>query len=198
MTAKSKEIAVFGVTADPPHNGHVLIINYLLDHFAKVIVVPVGNHDYGKKTASVEDRLAMLTDILPAGVILDLFEIEKVEKNPTAINYTHETLLALQKKYPREKLVFVIGSDNKDVLHWKDHRGQNGKAMLNRFKFYVYPRKGFVLVLLHKNLSLITDVKAVDVSSTEIRDKIRAGEDIEDLVPRSVAEYIKNNKLYLI
>lgn len=118
--------------------------------------------------------------------------VERWELEQTGISYTDQTLRELSKLYPKPNFSFVIGSDNLARFNeW-----QNYQQMLKKFPFFVYPRLGFELSPIRKGMILIEDAEPIEVSSTQVRDLVVKGKRIDHLVPKSIKEYILNNKLY--
>ncbi len=86
----------------------------------------------------------------------------------------------------------MIGSDNLSTFHkWDQY-----EAMLSQFPFFVYPRHEFPFTPLRVGMISMKNMAEVRVSSTQIREKLKVGEVISELVPRSIVEYIADHKLY--
>ena len=99
-------------------------------------------------------------------------------------SYTWNTLQALKQDYPDREFVLMIGGDNW-ALFDKWYRADD---IRNEFQIIVYPRRGCK--------GGIDGLELIDISSTEIRERIKAGKSIKQLVPKAVAEYINLHKLY--
>ena len=100
-------------------------------------------------------------------------------------SYTWNTLQALNKDYPDREFVLMIGGDNWQLFDKWYHADDIRK----NYQIIVYPRRGFE--------GGIDGLDLIDISSTEIRERIKAGKGIKRLVPKAVAEYITINKLYV-
>jgi nicotinate-nucleotide adenylyltransferase len=100
-------------------------------------------------------------------------------------SYTWNTLQSLKKDYPDREFVLMIGGDNWELFD-KWYRADD---IRNEFQIIVYPRRGYK--------GGIDGLDLIDISSTEIRERIKAGKSIKQLVPKVVAEYIINQKLYV-
>jgi nicotinate-nucleotide adenylyltransferase len=101
-------------------------------------------------------------------------------------------MVALQKTYPEHQFSFVIGSDNLGGYHrWLEQHPR-----LLEFPFYVYPREGFTFEPLYSNMTPLTGMKTVTISSTEIRTMLQRGEAITGLVDPEVERYIEEHQLY--
>lgn len=182
-------IAVFGGAFDPPHNGHVTISRELLSqHIAEQVwLLPVKYHAFEKKLTADEHRLAMLNLIVEKSMCIELYEMEQ-----ESTNYTYKTLKALASKYPEHTFSFVIGSDNLALFH----RWDDVEKLVEEFTFYVYPRAGFPITSLQKNMIPLSEVAEVDVSSTQVREIVSSGSSISELVPAAVEQYIHDHNLY--
>ena len=165
------KIAVLGGSFDPPHNGHLFAAKSLLKQrlCQKIILVPCLRHPFGKKLSKAAHRLAMTR----------LFENENIEVSDIEMlreetSYTIDTLNALKTQFPKDYFVWIIGSDQvKDFKKWK-----GWKEIKEKFGLIVVPRK-------------------VDISSSEIKKRIKEGKDIEGFVPKEVGRYIIQHGLYL-
>ena len=127
----------------------------------------------------------------------DKFEVSDYELKDKVI-YTCDTLKYFQEVYPNDEIYFVCGADNLSYVdEWK-----NGIYLLENYKFLVIKRytddideilKRFEK---YKDNIIVTDVEPNSLSSTEIREKIRNGEGILDLLDMEVYDYLKENQLY--
>jgi nicotinate-nucleotide adenylyltransferase len=184
------KITLFGGAFDPPHNGHIRIAEELLNQKIadEVWFLPSGNHAFEKVMQDEEDRETMLSSIIKPQMKLEKFELLQ-----DGTNYTYRTLTSLTQRYPEHTFSFVIGSDNLAKFNqWDEYL-----KLIEEYTFYVYPRKGYSLSPLQKNMIVLEGVQQVDVSSTDVREKVKAGESISNLVPESVGKYIQEHKLYV-
>jgi len=99
-------------------------------------------------------------------------------------SYTWNTLQALSQDYPDREFVLMIGGDNWDLFD----KWYHADDIRENYQIIVYPRRGFK--------GGIEGLDLIDISSTEIRQRIKDGESISQLVPEAVAEYITKHKLY--
>ena len=186
-------ISLFGGAFDPPHLGHQQVVSALLaENIAdEVWLLPAKNHPFGKVMSASQHRLQMLQLVLNQLPQPDKVKIERYEIVHDGISYTYQTLQALAAQYPEHDFSFVIGSDNLSDFHkW------NGFPQLLEFPFYIYPREGFPFAPLYENMTPLTDMPEVTVSSTQIRSNIQSGDNLDGLVIREVDEYIEKNQLY--
>ncbi len=182
-------ITLFGGTFDPPHLGHSTIARALLDQKKadEVWFLPVGEHAFEKEASPAQARIAMLELILEPQQRIELYEIEHA-----GMSITYETLLAVAQKYPEHQFSFVIGSDNLAKFELWHHY----QEMLDQFPFFVYPRAGFALEPLYRGMEILEGVQPIEVSSTQVRDTIKAGDSISGLVTPKIEQYLKQTGLY--
>ncbi|MFZ5437640.1 MAG: nicotinate (nicotinamide) nucleotide adenylyltransferase [Patescibacteria group bacterium] len=190
------KIILFGGAFDPPHLGHHSITKNILDLVIadQVWYVPAKTHPFAKKLTADHHRLAMLEFLVADD---PRTKIETYELDKAGISYSHETLDALAQKYPEHEFSWLIGSDNLAKFHlWGDSLGRDFKQMLAKYHFFVYPRKGYPFSPLYDNMTSLTNMQEIEVSSTLVRQKVANGEDISAVVKDEIIEYIKNNNLY--
>lgn len=172
------KIALLGGTFDPPHNGHVAICHYVLNHqLAKSLwVIPAFQHPFQKSCESFDHRLAMCR------LAFDSFGkqvlVMDIERQMGSVSYTIRTIEELTRQYPDERFLLIIGSDVADNLDkWKD-----GERLKQLVEIIIIPRGADSIIPA--------------VSSTDVRKKIGAGREISQDVPKKVARYILENHLY--
>ena len=159
---------------NPVHNGHLAIARYLLEKgFCREVWFVVSPQNPLKQNAELLDenkRLEILRKVCDAE-----FRLPRP-------SYTWNTLQVLKKEYPEKSFALVIGGDNLRNFHlWRNY-----KEILNHYRIFVYPRPGVeVPGTIPEGVTLVNAPLAA-VSSTEIRAKIGAGEDILDNVPAKV------------
>ena len=183
------DIAVFGGAFDPPHLGHLTIARQLLkQHLAnEVWFLPVKNHPFSKNLSAEEHRLAMLELMIEAQMRIETYELEQ-----ETVSYTYKSLKALVKQHSQHRFSFVIGSDNLQKFPEWDHATE----LAEQFQIFVYPRKTYPLSPLLINMQIIENVPEIEVSSTQIKELVKQGSDIKELVTPDILRYIQQNKLY--
>ncbi len=157
-----KRAALFGGSFDPPHIGHVEIVNELknLDFIDEVIVMPTYLNPFKERfTAPASKRLEWLKKLFESErkVVVSDFEVKQKRKVPT-----YETLQELKKKY--DEVYIAIGADNLPTLH----KWYNFDKIEQEAKFIVATREGFELPKEHYLTIEVTQ----PVSSTQLRDRI--------------------------
>jgi nicotinate-nucleotide adenylyltransferase len=189
-------IILFGGAFDPPHLGHQAVSRALLNQGIadQVWYVPAKEHPFSKPMNKPKHRLAMLKLIIDDPRL----KIEQYELGKEGVSYSRDTLDFLSAKYPQHTFSWVIGSDNlRDFHKWGDSQGRDYLDLLKHYRFYVYPRKDFPFKPLYEQMIPLKNVKEVAISSTEIRQKVKTGQSVTDLINPSVASYIIQQKLYL-
>ncbi len=196
------KIAVLGGTFNPIHNGHLNIVDAVLQSLNpdKLIIMPTGTppHKQAKNLVSDGDRLAMLNLAVAdkEKVTVSDYEILKEGKSYTVLTMEHLSTL-----YPNDELYFVMGSDMLfTFLNWfRPERIMQLATLVgicrdedSREK----DKESAERIIAAGGRCILINCPAVEVSSTEIRTKAQAGKDISDLVPLSVADYIKERGLY--
>lgn len=193
---EKKIIAVFGGAFNPPANSHLSLAKQILEKnnmVEKVIFVPV-NVKYNKDgLASNEARLSMLQEICKN---VQGLEVSRIELDSKRQLYTLETLRLIKEQYKEHEIYFVLGSDNLKMLEtW-----HNADTLLKEFKILVLERgedkteeiieKNNFLKEYKDSIMKLSDINKIDLSSTEIREKLKKGETIEDLVPKEILKQV--------
>lgn len=198
-----KKIGIMGGTFDPIHNGHLLLAEYARTHFQldKILFIPTGNPPHKEKNYITLDK-HRYNMVLLAINSNENFILSTMEMDREGITYTIDTIKALKSMYEDTDLYFIMGSDSLLQIHkWKDY-----KKLLNSCKFIVAKRPGYNNNMVDRaieelntqfNSSIFSmEASLLDISSSEIRERIKKGLSISYLVPRPVEIYIQKNKLY--
>lgn len=188
------KIGIFGGTFDPPHNGHIKIAETAINelNLDKLIILPSGDppHKTDVKKSNKFIRYEMAKRAFSdSRFVMSDYEIQK-----ETLSYTCETLEHFSKDLDGE-LYFIIGGDSlKNLGKWKCPEKILKLANLFVVGREVDTENEYTEKFGDRIIKSLTEI--VDVSSTEIRLKCRFGLPINDLVPKSVEEYIKENLLY--
>ena len=191
-------IAILGGAFNPPHLGHGLIAKQILDFTAtsEVWLTPCYQHTFQKSLAPLNHRITM-TKMLADNKIKYCGE----EINHQLSGNTFDLMVILKKQYPQHHFYFIIGSDNlKDFKKWG-----SWEKLITTTDFLVFPRPRFEYNLKKYDLDnkaykfqLIRNPLLIysNISSTNIRKRLKLGLSIDCLVPEKVKEYIEKNRLY--
>jgi nicotinate-nucleotide adenylyltransferase len=192
-------ICLFGGTFDPPHNGHIRIAESVREQLQidTVLFIPafIPPHKQSNYLSSTTDRLAMLKLAIAGKTSL---EICVVEIQRQGVSYSIDTIRAIKqaRNLKREELYFLIGADSLLELHlWKDP-----EMILAEARVLVAARPNFDLNLVRPEFRSeveIIESPLMDISSSLIRDRIKKGRSIRELVPVAVTAYIREQRLYL-
>lgn len=198
-------IGIFGGTFDPPHAGHKKYADEVKGQLSldRLIVIPTATPPHKQKQTgtSSEDRLNMLKLLFSDDGRIEVSDMEIVRGGRS---YTFETVTLLRGQYPDDELIFMLGSDMLLSFHtWK-----NPDVILEKVKICAVTRDGDIDETAlgeyaekhfpeQKDRFIICTFEPIELSSTEIREKIRNGESVDGLIDGQVMEYIKEKELYL-
>lgn len=196
MNGDNKRIGIFGGTFDPVHNGHVAISKSFLNsgHIDElwVFLNPAPPHKPHRGFAPYTARLKMLQAAFRE---FDNVRISDLEKKLSEPCYTIQTLSHLEQQYPRHEYYLCIGGDSfrsfKSWYKWKEILEQCTLLVADRPA--QDDEKASAELWEH---ALFVEHQPVEVSSSEIRHKVRRGGSIRNLVPEAVRAVIDREKLY--
>ena len=183
------KIAILGGSFDPPHMGHVKIAESVITKlgFDQVWLVPCFAHAFGKKLSPAKDRFAMTT-LLETKII----QASDLEIQKGGISISFETLTDLANLHPYHAFSWIIGSDQvSDFPKW-----EYWQEIINIYGLTIVQRDGKVHLPTLAGITFLQSDDIPNVSSTGIREKVKKGESISNLVPKKVEEYIMKHKLY--
>ena len=187
------KIAVYGGSFNPMHIGHEKIVDYVLKNLDmdKIIIIPVGIPSHRENNLEQSNtRLKICKEIFKNN---EKVEVSDIEIKAEGKSYTYDTLLKLIEIYGKDNEFFeIIGEDSlKNLKTWKNY-----KELLNLCKFIVFRRKDDKNTeidsefLNNKNI-IILENEYYNISSTEIRNKVKNKEDISGLVNEKVKNLIE-------
>lgn len=196
-------IGIFGGTFNPPHNGHIYLAKESLRKAAldKLVFIPcaIPPHKPNLEIPSGEHRLNMVKLAIGAD---ERFSVSDIEIEAGGKSYTAKTLETLEKFYPDDRLCFIVGADSLCEMESWFCPGE----IFKRAEIVVAMRGGMnerfldaaIDLLRQKYNADITKVSmdAVKLSSSEIRDRIRNGESVTDMLCKEVIEYIEKTQIY--
>jgi nicotinate-nucleotide adenylyltransferase len=188
------QVGVFGGSFDPIHNGHLQAAESCRQAAALdlVLFVPAAAQPLkpAGPVASAQDRLHMLGLALEGR---EEFAVSTIEVERGGVSYTVDTLREISATRTGDRLFLILGADALgDLAKWREPEEICRLATL-----LVVNRRGAALPGHPPGASVVrVEMELVDVSSSEIRDRLRHGAPIEALVPSAVAAYIKERGLY--
>jgi len=188
-------IGLLGGSFDPPHLGHLLAAGDAHEALAldRLVFIPAAVQPLkvGQVGASAAQRLAM-TQLLVGDD--PRFEVSSVEIDRGGLSYTVDTLRTLAAAWPSAELYWLVGADVlESFAKWKEPAAIMALATL-----VVMQRAGGEspnLALLPGHPRLLA-TRRIDISSTEIRERVRQEKSIRGFVPEAVAAYISAERLY--
>ena len=182
-----QKIGIYGGTFDPVHHAHLILARAALEKFALERIVFVPTRLSPHKNASVAAPEVRL-DMLRAAIEDEAqFEVDDCELQRDPPSYTIDTVEKLHQRYSTAHLFLLIGDDNLAGLSsWRGF-----EDLRQMVTFIVLPR-AFTPVA-HEYLSVD---RRIDISATEIRNRIAGGRSIHYLVPNSVEQIIRARGLY--
>lgn len=199
-----KNIGILGGTFDPPHRGHLKIGLLVKKHFKleKIIFIPAGRPPHKKQpVAFPKDRLEMVK--IAAKPYPD-FLVSDYEIKQKGASYSVRTLKYFKKKYPQRNLFFIVGLDSLvELTTWRCP--QEILKLCNLVVVFrpKVTKKAFAKIIEASPFKKFRDKifylknKGINISSTEIRQKIISCKPFKKDLPRAVFEYILRNRLYL-
>lgn len=190
------KIGLYFGTFNPIHTGHLIIANHMAEFSGlEQVWLVVTPHNPLKQKATLLDDFLRLDMVYRATEDYPKLRPSDIEFKLPQPNYTVHTLAHLSEKYPEHEFALIMGEDNlRSLAKWKNY-----EYILEHHDLYVYPRiseeKGPVAFAGHGRVRLV-DAPVVEISSTFIRNGIKAGKNIRPLLPEKVWAYIDENLLY--
>ena len=198
------KIGIMGGTFDPIHSGHLMLGRFARDLFSldEIWFMPNGIPPH-KSNDSIELRTKHRIEMVRRAIsnekdfVLQLYEVDNQE-----VNYSYLTMEHFRAVYPEHEFYFIIGADSLfSIEKWRyperllktcvilaAYRDGKNKNEMDEQIAYLNQKYGADIHLLN--------TPNVDISSSEIRKKLEAHEDVRDMLPVRVYEYILENQLY--
>lgn len=194
-----QRIGIYGGAFDPIHLGHLVLAETGLSvlKLDKVVFVPSGGNAGYKPERNVADGKDRWEMVFRSIAEHPQFEVSSHEIDQQAFTYTIYTLRHFREINPPGTEIFLmIGGDWKDKLStWKE-----GDKLVREFNIALFSRPGYEhpTDLKPKNEQNIyyVNMPLVDLSSSDIRERIKNGEPIKGMVPEQARQYILENRLY--
>ncbi|GAA2916752.1 nicotinate-nucleotide adenylyltransferase [Microbacterium keratanolyticum] len=192
-TTRTPRIGVMGGTFDPIHHGHLVAASEVAHSFDldEVVFVPTGE-PWHKDDVTFSEHRYLMTVIATASN--PNFTVSRVDIDRDGPTYTIDTLRDLKAQRPEAEFFFISGADAvAQILSWRDH-----DELWDLAHFVAVSRPGHVLStdgLPSDDVSQL-EVPALAISSTNCRERVRAGDPVWYLVPDGVVQYIAKHHLY--
>lgn len=187
---------IFGGTFNPPHNGHLIVAEHVRNALSldTILFIPsyISPHKQKGEEANASERLHLTELAIKTN---PRFRCSNFEINKKETSYSIHTIEHLLSINPSDQLFLLIGMDNYLTFHlWKEP-----KRILQLAALVVMTRPGFEKQINPEfgtdNIAFI-EVPKIDISSSDIRQRLREHRSINGLVPPEVEDYIAVNRLY--
>ena len=187
--------ALFGGSFDPVHLGHLIVAEAVAEQLdATVRLMPARQQPFKAEAhAATPEQRAEMLDLAIAGN--SRLRVERIELGLPAPSYTVRTLRALAEREPGNRFTLLLGADAaRDLAGWWEI-----EALPRLADVVVFARPGISEAPpppRHPLIGRIIEVPSVDLSATQVRERVRTGKSIRYLVPDAVREYIAARGLY--
>jgi nicotinate-nucleotide adenylyltransferase len=189
-------IGILGGTFNPPHVGHLIVAERVREELKldKILFIPSAISPHKQHIQLIDPTYRM--EMVQLAVLgQQFFEASDIEIARGGVSYTVDTLGQLKRMYPGDTLFLLIGMDNlAEFDTWK-----SPEKIVELANVVVMTRPGFepngVLGEYGKKVTLC-QVPEIEISSSDIRARVKQGKSIRFLVPKPVESYIYFRKLY--
>lgn len=198
------KIGIMGGTFDPIHNGHLMLGEYAYKEFQldQIWFMPNGNPPH-KSSDTIESQTKNRVEMVRRAISeTEYFVLQPYEVENKAVHYSYKTMEYFKQIYPEHEFYFIIGADSlfsiekwvhpeillKDCVMLAAYRDEKGtEEMLAQIQYLNQK--------YHADIRLL-NTPNVDISSSEIREKMKSGQSIQGIVPDAVYAYIEEKQLY--
>ncbi len=200
---RTRRIGILGGTFNPIHIGHLIMAQsaYETFHLDKVWIMPTGNppHKQDQNILDKEIRARMVTAAIRDN---HHFELSREELDWNGLVYTADTLERLHQKYPEDEYYFILGADSLFMFDkWMAPERISARCTILACTRSLKERED--LELQAERLTrkfggqfLLFENPTLEVSSEDIRERVRTGRSIRYLVPEQVEQFIYESDLY--
>jgi len=189
-------IGIGGGVFDPIHTGHLFLFNECVDRLAltKVLLTPTYKavHKISDAISAYADRREMVRIVCENDEKFELCEVEKEAGGPS---YTLDTIRTLKKLYPDAEWFLIVGLDNLEKMedwHQPDQIFEEANIVVGS-----RPVDSAPVDAKYRDRVIWLEMPKLDISSTDIRERLRSGRSIRYLVPPEIEDYILTHKLYV-
>ena len=190
----SLKIGLYFGSFNPVHIGHMAIANFLVEYgdIDQLWFVVTPQNPLKKKENLLNDidRLEMMHIAVGDDF---RFRVSDIEFRLPKPSYTIDTLTYLAEKFPAHHFSIIMGSDN--LVNF--HRWKNYEVIAQNYGIIVYPRPGFNISEAPETSQYkLVNAPVMEISSTFIRDAVKAGKDVRHFLPHGVWEYVDKMGFY--
>lgn len=199
-----KRIGIMGGTFNPIHKGHLALAKAALEEYAldKMIFIPSGTPPH-KKPGEVLDKEHRYKMVKLAIKGISKFSLSRIELDRKGFSFAVDTCNELKEKYGKKtKFFYIMGLDSiNEILEWK-----KPLELFKLCEFIVGTRPGTRIRTFKRLVKFPPLQKEVDkihlmelrenISSSDIRERLKSGKSAKGLLPRVIETYIKKNRLY--
>lgn len=191
---------IFGGAFNPVHNGHLA----LAEHYKKslsldrIIFIPTADPPHKPSDGLIDgkDRINMLNLCVGENEFVSDMEFRRDGKS-----YTYLTLCELRKLYPNEEFYLIVGADQFFYFEkwYKFEEIMSLATVVTAAREKNQYDEMLDFKAEHPKLAdvIVSEFDVIDISSSQIRDMIKNGEDVSEFIPKKVNEYIKEHGLYV-
>lgn len=198
-----KKIGILGGTFNPPHTGHFMMALYAYSELKldEVLFLPTGTvpHKDNSMILSSVYRLDMLELVISR---FPFFKVSSLEIQRGRTGYTYETLGELKELFPEDLFYFIVGADSLDYMDkWREPQ-----LIFERAVIVAVQRAGVTSTRFQRKIEELNEkyharifsllMPMIEISSTEIRNRVHQGKPIDFMTDPAVVDYIKKNGLY--
>mgnify|MGYP004474145743 FL=1 len=197
----TKKVGMMGGTFSPIHLGHLLVAETAQEAFGldEVLFIPSGVSYLKSNVLDAKSRMDMTSLAIEDN---HHFALSTIEVDRKGDSYSYETIAQLKTAHPTTEYYFIVGSDSLMMMdNWVCPEKIFGEA-----KILVAPRQGCSEEQLQEKIAFLKEkfdaqifvlpMNRIDISSSEIREKVANGKSIRYLVHPRVMYYIEKHHLY--
>ena len=184
-----RRTGILGGSFDPPHVGHVSVARDLLEELRldRLLVIPAGDPPHREVTLPAQVRLDLTRR---AFADLPGIEVSPMEIERTGLSYTVDTLEALARRFPADRLVLAMGADQFAAIH----RWERWRRLPELARIAVMPRGGGEPAPSPESMPIeyvVAHVTRVDISASRIRQRLEEGRSVHLLVPETIRHQVE-------
>ena len=197
------KVGILGGTFNPIHTGHLILAENAYDymHLDRVLFVPSGI-SYLKDQSEILPAYHRVEMVRRAIANNPHFAVSTIETEREGNSYTYETLETMKRENPEDELFFIGGADILMTIHTWNEPGR----ILKNAKLVIAPRNDTPMEELEAQKKMLQErfcatvhllhTTDLEISSSDIRERIENGHSVRYYIPDIVVDYIKEHKLY--